>query len=96
MREWHPEYFLQRCPKHIKAQMTTVQVQPGEYLLQLGDISRYVYVMLEGEFKVFHAMENGTDVYPYVGLYNKEFVGDVEAVMGQDAYIGSNVQAKAR
>ena len=96
MREWHPEYFLQRCPKHIKAQMTTVQVQPGEYLLQLGDISRYVYVMLEGEFKVFHAMENGTDVYPYVGLYNKEFVGDVEAVMGQDAYIGSNVQAKTR
>ena len=94
MNAWQPEVLLAKCPKALKEQMKTCYFKPGEYLFKIGDPARSVYILVEGDIKIYHATKSGIDVYPYIGLYNSEMLGELEAVLGGEQYIGSNVQAK--
>jgi len=93
---WQPEVLLARCPRVLKEQMNTCYFKPGEYLFKIGDPADHVYILIEGDIKIYHATKSGIDVYSYIGLYNSELLGELEAVLGGDQYIGSNVQAKTK
>lgn len=86
------ERFL-HCPPPLREQMEHCHFAAGEYLMRCGDEADTVYLLLEGDVKVFHYAQNGEIIISYIGSKNRELFGEVEALRDDGYAISRNVLA---
>jgi CRP-like cAMP-binding protein len=84
--------FIGLCPGAVRQSFADVSFQDGDFILTQGEPVEAVYVLLEGETRVYHLTPNGINYLEYIYTPGELF-GEIEALNGKPG--SSSVRASS-
>jgi CRP-like cAMP-binding protein len=85
--------YLDHCPDSIRRTFKEIGFEEGELIMAQGEPVEAVYILLEGETRVYHLTSKGINYLEYI--YTRgELFGEIEALNGKA--IISNVRASTK
>jgi CRP/FNR family cyclic AMP-dependent transcriptional regulator len=77
--KWLQELF-QGMPTHLLDKWHKISYESGESLVEQGETAEFLYILLEGEFKVQFNMSDGSE-FGMARMYAGELVSDIELAL---------------
>lgn len=72
--------LLKNCPYTILSKMVVAQFKPKKFLLNQGEYHDSVYIVINGEIRIFVSEENGREIL--LDIYREgNFIGEQEAFL---------------